>query len=247
MDENTSAIESTSSENNRDYFDKKFDLLMKKLENVENIKISVQTNSNKINSLEEKVKNLEREISSLKNENQEIQKLVNRKNLIITGLQDSENETNSELKILISQTVNSAAQLSINANIDQCIRLGKFTPGKCRPIRISFLSQHQRDLLLNKKKMFTHPVYLNEDLPYNMRAEHNMLRKMKKEAMANQKEVKINWKEKSITIDGVKSFVAENTSNQFKPKIFEFRAQQPIDDFLEEPKPKKLRQGKRKN
>jgi len=90
MDENTSAIESTSSENNRDYFDKKFDLLMKKLEILENIKISVQTNSNEINSLEEKV-NLGREISSLKNENQEIQKLVNRKNLIITGLQDNEN------------------------------------------------------------------------------------------------------------------------------------------------------------
>jgi len=148
-------------------------------------------------------------------------------------------KTNSELKNLISQTVCKATQLSINANIDQCIRHGKFTLRKCKPIRISILSQHQRDLIRNKKEMFTRPVYLNEDLPYHKTAEHNMLRMMKKEA-------KINWKVKFITIDAIESFVVGNTSNQFKSKIFEFRAQQPIEnDFLEEPKPKKLRQGKR--
>jgi len=186
----------TSKVNLKDFMDKHFNKIHERFDNIE-ATLSVQ--QSKIVSLENKIETLEKDVCELKSENETLHKIVKKKNLIISGI--SENVSESDLDLYNKTTDLLKNQLKCDASeIDVCHRIGKPTVGKNRPVRVTFISMRDRENVWQKKLTTNHPVYINEDLPFN-------------------------WKNRSITIEG-QVISAKQCSEINKPsKSFQLNAQ----------------------
>ena len=159
--------------------------------------------------LEKKVNVLEHKINDLVNENEGLQKLFRKKNVLISGIEEAESENSDESRQKVLHLIQSVLKCNI-MDVDTCYRIGAISRNKTRQVKVSFITNRDRDTVMSKKRDTEPPIYINEDLPLSIRKVHKALKDKKKEAERNRQSARINWKEKSITIDGVKSYAEDD-------------------------------------
>jgi len=216
----------------KDYIDSMFDKVLNRLDEI-NMNMSIQ--QTKVAILEKKVEVLQESVCELNHENEVLHRLIKKKNLVISGLDETDQESESDLSIVVTDFLVNDLKCNINC-IDKCMRIGKKQLNRARPIKVMFTTHRERDEVWAKKSNAEPPIYINEDLPASIRKDQNVLRKKKREALANNQTVTVNWKERSIVIDG-KKFKAKNgeiltSENVPNPLLFQFSGSSSQNNFL---------------
>lgn len=164
----------------------------------DNINESLLKQNQRIIDLEKEVLELKGSMSQITSENEYLWKEVLRPNLILVGVQDSEGEDKQKLIQSVSKLLNfNGSQVTF----DCVFRIGNYSPGRNRPIKIKFYSVSDREFVFENRAKFKAPIFINEDLPRVTRRDHAVLRHAKKKMIAegsDAKSVKINWVKKSI-------------------------------------------------
>lgn len=110
-----------------------------------------------------------------------LKKEVNKNNIIIHGLPEHQNESSLENEVIM--TLEKELEIAIPPEmISDCYRLGK-DKTKC-PIKVCFTSakiKHQ--IFENKKKLKTTNIFINDDLPREIRIINAEKRKARKEML----------------------------------------------------------------
>lgn len=151
---------------------------------------------------------LRREISILKRKTEYLEVSARQKNLIIHGLQQESNETLQSLFEKVSLFIHELTKKKIKPDI--IFRFGKDST-KARPICVEFLSKTDRNLVYeNRKNAANKNIFINEDLPFEIRRDHAILRSKGKELHAAGQKNKINFKNRSICTENGTSFQLKN-------------------------------------
>lgn len=162
---------------------------------------------------------LERRVSTLENELREINVYVaeledyilqvdtssRKKNLIITGLNESKGETSDFLILKILNFFQPYASTLEMSDIDSAYRLGKKS-GKSRPIVCKFLSEKTRNDIYSIRNELgddeaTTRIYLNEDLPQLVNNRKSDFRTIMK--LAKAKKIPVSYQNNKITVNNV--------------------------------------------
>lgn len=145
------------------------------------------------------IQSLEKSNQAIVHENEFLWREVLKPNLVFSGLLDKLNETREETFQIASTILkNTSGQV---APFDTAYRVGNFSDGKCRPIKIRFTSMAVRDEIWRNRFSFKKPIFVNEDLPRMTRRDHAILRGQKKEMISkgvDPSQIKINWNRKTI-------------------------------------------------
>jgi len=115
---------------------------------------------------------------------------VNKVNLILSGLQETTNETTEQLIEAVKKLFETSTGRKIS--IDHAFRFGSAIPKK---IKVRFLSLNDRNATLSSGKNLPQDVFINEDLPPSIRKAHGMLRSKSRELRSlHETDVKVDWK-----------------------------------------------------
>lgn len=127
--------------------------------------------------LKEKVKTQEERILQLERE-------VRKKNIVINGVEDVENEDESEREDKVSTLINKiGVEINMREDIDEIIRVGKYSREKKRPILVKLNKERMRTKILQStKNLKGTKIWINEDYPRDVRVERKMLVHQMKEA-----------------------------------------------------------------
>lgn len=179
---------------------------------------------------------LKKKLEFLEKEHEMMHREVKFQNLILSGLPDSPEENEEQLRNAVSKLIKNITQKDIP--IDTVYRIGKYDPKPetHRHIRVRFFSHFQRNLVLSAKMKTPAKIYINEDLPFNVRQDHSALRKKIRELKEAKTEFSVDWKTRSITTaDGGKFFAKDG-------KLINKNSAKNSQDFLsEEPNSKRTR------
>ena len=138
-----------------------------KMEKLMNELINVKENNVK---LQEKVTKQERQIEWLEKENK-------RRNLIIKGIPDSEEEGKlqlSEKLKLVASTLNVAVDL--DKDVDDIKRMGKYTSERSRPICLKLTTERKKhEIKSNSKNLKGQDIWIEEDYPRKVQEERKLL------------------------------------------------------------------------
>ncbi|XP_045492420.1 uncharacterized protein LOC123691879 [Colias croceus] len=137
-----------------------------------------------ISRMDEKLAPLSREVEDLKLENRELKKKItmlekNRRhnNLILYGLEESE-ESTMELLQATTKKISTDLKISLDIkDINEIRRIGKKFNGndRARPVLISFLNCWKKGEILKNKKKFKN-AYVSEDYPKEVQIKRKELR-----------------------------------------------------------------------
>ena len=156
---------------------------------ISNIKAQLQS-QDKQNAL------LQKKITQLEERNLSQEMYTRRHNVIIEGLLEEENEVT---KSLVLNCLTKAFKIQLNDDmIDKCHRYGKSINGRPRPVIARFVNHSTRDrVLYTARNLKTKPknVYVNEDLPYEIKARRADVRAVAKFAKTQGATVKQRGKQ----------------------------------------------------
>ena len=158
----------------------KFEQQNLKLEQLSNL---IQSQNEIIHTLESECRSLQISQQQLASENEYLWKEVLRPNLVFAGIQDDETEDREQTRQKIARVLKSSPGLDFPFDI--AYRVGNYVYGKCRPIKVKFLSIDKRDTVWANRHQLRPPIYVNEDLPRMTRRDHAVLRKHKKTIIAH--------------------------------------------------------------
>jgi len=127
-------------------------------------------------------------------------------NLIFTGLEDTEAETESECQQNISYCLTHHLKIK-TISIDTVHRLGEYVESRARPVKVKFVKQSDRQKVWENKMLLPPTIFIHEDSPKSTRHHHFILREAARKAREENKEVKVNWGKKKITISGKTSCI----------------------------------------
>ena len=165
--------------------------LLRKIETLTNIIKSAQEIVNqqtllhkitvaKNEELELRIDKLEHENALLKEKQVKTVNAEKQHNVIISGINDSEQESEKELLQKVKSVL--SKELQVTADIDTVRRLGPYGKDKTRKIITRFTKQSDKLLVLSLKKRLKErkgdPIYINPDLP----AEISLKRFLEREA-----------------------------------------------------------------
>lgn len=178
----------------------------------------------KIIALESEVQQLKSSVVQVSTENEYLWKEVLRPNLILAGIQDSENENKQMLSQQVSKLlIFNGSQIKF----DSVFRIGNYSTGRNRPIKIKFNNTSDREFVFENRAKFKAPIFINEDLPRITRRDHAVLRQTKRKMIAegsDPKNVKINWIRKSINC-GSSLFILENGNMKLASRAKQHQSQ----------------------
>ena len=109
-------------------------------------------------------------LNSLENENRElkrrlysVEKIIKRKNLLVYGLPEVNNENTVQI---VLEVVKNKLEINLKSTeISDCFRIGKKTDKRDRQILLTLISNLKRsELLTEKRKLKGTSIYINEDL-----------------------------------------------------------------------------------
>lgn len=152
-----------------------------------------------ISELKKEVVTLKQEVTDLKAELQQQHRRSNENYLIVSGIKEEKNETETTLINTILNTFNS--KMGLQVQLDIAFRIGKPTENKPRMVKVHFPILGHRNEVWKKRKALGHPIYVNEDLHPATRLIRSKLSKAFKEATAKGQTAKLNFKRNEITID----------------------------------------------
>jgi hypothetical protein len=170
---------------------------------IDSIKASVQIQSEKLETLECEFDAMKKSFTEITRENELLWREVLRNNLVITGLKENRGESRECLYQEIGKLLYEMA--GDDGNFDSAFRMGAFSEGRSRPIKVKFTSTSQRDWIWENRFKAPHLIYINEDLPKVTRKDHATLRNQRKQLIAKgvePKQIRVNWSRKTITAEG---------------------------------------------
>lgn len=146
---------------------------MKEQLNLQTITITENITTTVLKKVDEKIKPIIKENEKLKTEIEKLNRKIEnlemigkRNNLLIHGLPEQKNETQENLKTLITTTMKDIDVIVKEEDINRILRLGKSNAleGKIRPILLATTTLEKKiQILKNKKKMKCH-TYITHDL-----------------------------------------------------------------------------------
>lgn len=148
--------------------EQKIDIILQKIVNyekkIDQIKNICQQILYENKELTEKVKKQEKTINYL-------QTLVNSRNLVVHGIQEDEKDE-YELQNNIINIINEKLEIKCEEkDIDMAFRIGKKST-RARPIKIVLFSNRKKEEIYNgRKKLKGTSIYVNRDLPIEIRKE----------------------------------------------------------------------------
>jgi hypothetical protein len=138
-----------------------------------------------------KVTLLEKQLISVKIELERAQAELRKRNLLVEGIPEKTNESWKETEQLIEQLFNQLG-LTVNPMVDDCFRIGKYAPGKVRPILIKLVKLKDKKMIMgNRKRLKGTKIYVNDDLSKDQRTKNAVLRKKEKELRKDHPTAKI--------------------------------------------------------
>ncbi len=174
---------------------KKLDKLDDIQNTVANIKADLQLNSSKVQNLEadvgmvhDELEQVQRTLEDFKSDKVRIEVEIRKVYLIITGIEDRQNETEQEIATKIETEVRKFNP-QFQFHYDLLYRLGKFSNGKTRKIRVKFVTLRDRSNLIAFKKDTTAPFFIDEDEPNEIRAAKFQMRQKLRELKTAQIEI----------------------------------------------------------
>ncbi|CAG7659258.1 unnamed protein product [Allacma fusca] len=153
-------IAQTISDNNREIKDQ----LQKINDKVDQIADTIP----KVTLLETKCHVLEEKVYQLENENENLQKLIRRNNLLVSGIQEEPTENADKLKEKVNGMLKLYRIIRNDVTIHTAFRIGKIGP-KPRTVKIRLLFQSDADHILFKSKERDSEtrkagIFINEDV-----------------------------------------------------------------------------------
>lgn len=197
----------------------------KKLETLDRIKETITQQSDEIKQMKIELHDAKNQIKDLTTENERLEREIKRCNLIISGVEDSDNENEQNCFRKVKHILSSAVDMK-EIDIDTAYRLGSFQTGKTRPIKIRLLRQSDKQTIWSQRRNLPGHIYMNEDLPKSTRNHHYLLRQAAREAKAQNKNFEIDWQKKEITIDNHVSKIEDDVlistkdDSKSKPNFF---------------------------
>lgn len=166
---------------------------------------SIRLNTNQIDDVDYEhghlvgqVVDLQKAVSSLKNESKaikkelnkkdlamdEIEKMVKRKNLILSGVDE---ELGENVFVKVTAILQSICQAFQQKDIDCAYRLGTPSTGKTRELVVELFSKFPKEDILKRRKLLkNHPstrnIWINEDLPQRTRKTRGVMREIVRRA-----------------------------------------------------------------
>lgn len=135
---------------------------------------------------QEKCSALELVINKQQEEILHLKKELNKQNIIIHGIQESENEK-TELENKTISILNDKMKLNLTpSDVHQIYRLGK--SGSNKPIKLCLMNMKLKQEIFNKRSELRGTnIYINEDLPRELRIRASEHRKQKPAERKNEK------------------------------------------------------------
>lgn len=146
-----------------------------------NLKAEIKELKSFNESLVEKYNRVEKIVVEQKMTILELQKQINRKNIIIHGIPPGENENELEQKIV--ETLNEKLHMKLTEDrIEQVYRLGKGDGKKELPIKVEFVSfKDKMSVIKNRMMLKGSKIYINNELPRELRIKEMEERKARRE------------------------------------------------------------------
>ena len=157
----------------------------------------------RILDLHRETKEIRSDVDILKEKTENLEKQLKAKNVVINGLKEDVNEdTVKKVKKLFED------KMEFQGVIDTAFRIGKAKAEHTRPIRVVFLKSIDKvEAIKRRSKLIGTDIFINADMTYNERANDTVLRKFRKDALAEGK--KAYFKKGKLVVNG-RLFAAEN-------------------------------------
>lgn len=195
----------------QDYLDKKL-AHIDKLKKIDKLELllskNIKQHDQRLTNLESDNQKLQKQVQQLSKENKILTKELRNKNLIIHGLAETENESPDTLKVAVSDLFQSITQKNIA--VDTVYRLGHKKDNVNRHVRVSLLSQTERNLVYENRLKTKKGIFVNEDLHPNTRKDHSLLRKKRKELSDQQIKSSINYSTSTLQSETGEIFCVRN-------------------------------------
>lgn len=119
----------------------------------------------------------------------DLQKQINKKNIIIHGIIPDENEKSLESNVV--KVLNEKLEMSLTTEkIEQVYRLGKNSENKNKPIKVEFVSYKDKmEVFKNRAMLKGTKIFINNDLPYELRIKEMEERKKKREVILSNQDL----------------------------------------------------------
>jgi len=152
----------------------------------------------RISTIEELSINLQASVNQIKTTNEGIYNEMNKINLVISGLPDSDEESNGDLVKTVRKLIHDITKNDMQ--VDVTSRLGKYRPNSTRAVKVRFLTMLERNCVYFHRSSLKHPYYINEDLSPETRKDLALLRQKKKEILTSDKHATVTIDQRKKTL-----------------------------------------------
>lgn len=178
----------------QEYLDRKLTHIdkLEKIDNLEKLLCNnIKQHDTRISQLETDNLRLKQQNDRLSKDVEMLTKELRNKNLIIHGLSETESESPAQLKEVVSSLMSKITEK--NVSIDVAYRLGQKKENTNRHVRVSFLSQSDRNMVYENRMKTKKGIFINEDLHKDTRRNLALLRRKRKELTEQQIKCNINY------------------------------------------------------
>jgi len=125
---------------------------------------------------------------------------------VISGFPDHKNESEQEIYDSVCELIRNITNES-NMLPDVVHRVENLNEGKCRAIRVKFISVRERNKVYESRENTAKSIYINDDLSYTVRRDQALLRRKRRELNENGIKSDIDYKSKTLTTEKGDKFV----------------------------------------
>ena len=184
---------------------------------------------------------LKKENIELKDRLSRIEQSQLKNNVIITGIPEQQWETYNTTKQRVLDTIASSMkstteeerknniEVSNNTEIAYCTRVGRYRPGKYRPISVTFQRQEDKDTLMSGKSNLPPGLYVNHEYPPHIKRNRDRLRPILRLAKSTQKyKDKCRLENDTLVLDGNRFSI--NDIPTLPEEVAAYKSAQKVDD-----------------
>jgi len=182
---------------------------LEKLDTLFVIRDQLMDQNRTMKQLTKTISYMENDMIKLKEENERLEKELKRTNLIFTGITDEEFESEDACLKKIQKCIADYCNIK-TVSLDTAHRLGNYSTDRNRLIKVKLMKISDRRKILDQRNNFPDTIFVNEDLPKSTRQHHFLLRDAARIARNENKDVKIHWGLKEITINGKVSRIQDD-------------------------------------
>lgn len=152
--------------------------------NMKQINEKMSVMSLEMKQMREENTKLKEQVARQENKIERLEREVRRKNIVIKGVSDDENENESEIEQKVCTVIQKiGVSVDNKVDIDGIRRIGKYATQGKRPILVKLTKESKgSEILRNAKNLRGTEIWINEDYPKSIREERRLLVPQLKEA-----------------------------------------------------------------